>query len=235
MNWFKSANKICVEKIGQKGNFQIWLVDGQYIRTNLDPEFTNFGQHYRYKYIPKNDFWIDKNTNKNKNERKFFIDHLIIENRLMSKGIDYNEALEKANLVEKKERLLSEKFDKKIFNKKKTNRNNLLYKKFYRIIKDGIVIWIVNGYMVRNLFDLNFTAGGHDYIYNYIPDKEIWIDDDVDQNEIKFVVLHEIHERNCMINEIPYDECHSKANDIELKCRHNIEDIYEVLKKEGFF
>jgi hypothetical protein len=26
----------------------------------MDEEFTNFGQHYRYPYIPKNELWIDQ-------------------------------------------------------------------------------------------------------------------------------------------------------------------------------
>jgi hypothetical protein len=35
-----------------RGDYQAWIVDGTYIRGHMDEEFTNFGQHYRYPYIP---------------------------------------------------------------------------------------------------------------------------------------------------------------------------------------
>jgi hypothetical protein len=37
----------------KRGDYQVWIVDGAYIRGHIDEEFTNFGQHYRYSYIPK--------------------------------------------------------------------------------------------------------------------------------------------------------------------------------------
>jgi len=48
-----------LEKIGQRGDITVWSVDGIYVRRNLDEEFTNFGQHYRFECIPENEFWID--------------------------------------------------------------------------------------------------------------------------------------------------------------------------------
>ena len=71
-----------LEKIDQRGNLAIWLVDGGYIRGHMDEEFTNFGQHYSFSYIPKDEFWIEKETKTD--EQRFFIDHLLVEHRLMS-------------------------------------------------------------------------------------------------------------------------------------------------------
>ncbi|MDO8491967.1 MAG: hypothetical protein Q7T04_08150 [Dehalococcoidia bacterium] len=48
-----------LRKADERNAIQVWLVDGAYIRTRMDEEFTNFGQHYRFKYIPQNEFWID--------------------------------------------------------------------------------------------------------------------------------------------------------------------------------
>jgi hypothetical protein len=43
-----------LEKIDQCGNLAIWLVDGGYIfYGHMDEEFSNFGQHYSFSYIPK--------------------------------------------------------------------------------------------------------------------------------------------------------------------------------------
>ena len=70
----------------------MWIVDGAYIRGHIDEEFTNFGQHYRYPYIPADELWIDREAEDD--ERRFFIDHLLVEHRLMAQGMSYGEALE---------------------------------------------------------------------------------------------------------------------------------------------
>ena len=79
-----------------------WIVDGAYIRGHVDEEFTNFGQHYRYGYIPEKEFWIDREAEHD--ERAFFIEHLLSEHDLMMKGASYEEALSQADLVERRER-----------------------------------------------------------------------------------------------------------------------------------
>lgn len=63
-----------LRKVGQRGRIGIWIVDGSYIRAHIDEEFTNFGQHYSFKYIPKEEFWIDQGVSPE--EQKFFISHL---------------------------------------------------------------------------------------------------------------------------------------------------------------
>ena len=44
-----------IEQVGGRGDLQIWVVDGGYIRGHIDEEFTNYGQHYRFTYIPTNE------------------------------------------------------------------------------------------------------------------------------------------------------------------------------------
>jgi hypothetical protein len=44
-----------IEKIDERGDLQVWIVDGAYIRTHMDEEFTNFGQHYRVPYVTELD------------------------------------------------------------------------------------------------------------------------------------------------------------------------------------
>src|SRR4030066_1943946 len=91
-----------LKKIGHRGQISIWLVDGTLIRKNLDQEFTNFGQYYHFKRIPKNEFWIDHEASPD--ERRFFIDHLLVEWRLMKNGATYPIALDTANITERSER-----------------------------------------------------------------------------------------------------------------------------------
>ena len=91
-----------IEKVDDRGDLQVWTMDGTYIRSNIDEEFTNFGQHYRYPYIPVNELWIDHEAKRD--EQQFFIDHLLVEHKLMAAGMPYDEALPKADQAERKER-----------------------------------------------------------------------------------------------------------------------------------
>ena len=91
-----------IKKVGQRGKIVIWVVDGTYVRTHLDEEFTNYGQHYAFKFIPVNEIWIDREGKPD--EVPFFIDHLLVEHRLMTKGVPYDDALEAADKAERRER-----------------------------------------------------------------------------------------------------------------------------------
>jgi len=91
-----------LKKIGKRGKIKIWLVDGSKIRRDLDKEFTNFGQHFSFPFIPKYEFWIDKEAVSN--ERRFFIDHLLVEWKFMKDGYSYSMALKLADEKELSER-----------------------------------------------------------------------------------------------------------------------------------
>ena len=84
-----------IKKVEVRGELTIWIVDGSDIRGRLDEEFTNFGQHYRYPYIPEKELWIDQEADSD--ELPFFIDHLLVEHRLMAKGLPYAQAIEAAD------------------------------------------------------------------------------------------------------------------------------------------
>ena len=64
-----------VRKIQELGPTAVWTVDGAYVRGHVDEEFTNFGQHYRYPYIPEDEFWIDREAGED--EHRFFVEHLL--------------------------------------------------------------------------------------------------------------------------------------------------------------
>ena len=89
-----------IRRLDERGDLQVWVVDGSYIRGHMDEEFTNFGQHYRYRYIPLNELWIDQENGAG--EQQFFIDHLLVERRLMARGMPYEAALPAADRAERK-------------------------------------------------------------------------------------------------------------------------------------
>ena len=220
-----------IEKITTVSDIDVWIVDGMYIRTNIEREFTNFGQYYRFKFIPKNEFWIDKE--KIGGEDDFYIEHMLVENRLMEEGMPYEQAIDKANRAEKKLR-------KEVLLAKEEIRPDMTkaeyiekaHKKLLTKYSNGVKVWIVDGALVRTVFFMDFTEGGHDQVYKFVPKGEVWLDDDLSEKEIKLILLHELHERCLMSQGWDYDTAHRKASSIEYHCRHHPEDLEKKLDEE---
>jgi hypothetical protein len=220
-----------IKKVGQRGRIVIWVVDGTYVRTHLDEEFTNYGQHYGFKCIPKDEFWLDKEAKED--EQRFFVDHLLIEHRLMEKGVPYEKALEAADKQEMAERKRAGDLEKM------TTGGNLpdptkVHVRLWKKLETGINIWIVDGRLVRSVFDVDFTEGGHDYVYEFVPENEVWIDNDLEEEERPYVLLHELHERNLMAKGWTYSKAHDDSSRIEYYCRHHPNELHMELAKEGW-
>ncbi len=221
-----------IKKIEEHGGFMVWDVDGAYIRGHIDEEFTNFGQHYRFPFIPENEFWIDHEAKQD--ETRFFIDHLLTENRLMAKGMPYSKAIEQADKVERAERVRAGDIRKMTNKGKQLPNPEKVHERLWKELENGISVWIVNGRLVRSVFDIDFTAGGHDYVYEFVPEKEVWIDNDIEQEERGYVLVHELHERNRMATGWPYSKAHAESSRIEFHCRHHPEQLHDALAAEGW-
>ena len=221
-----------IKLIEERSYFKIWIVDGSYIRGHIDEEFTNFGQHYRYNYIPEKEFWIDQEAEHD--ERRFFIDHLLVENRLMKNGVSYENALVEADKEERKERRRAGDVNKATNSGKELPDGKVVHEKLWKKLENGISVWVVNGRLVRSVFDIDFTEGGHDKVYEFVPGNEIWIDDAIIENERGFVLLHELHERNKMSTGWPYNKAHGESSHIEYHCRHHPDELHDYLAVEGW-
>jgi len=218
-----------LEKLDQRGNLVIWLVDGEYIRGQIDEEFTNFGQHFRFSFIPKNELWLDQEATPD--ERAFFIDHLLTEWRLMHDGASYDEALAAADDVERRER----KRNGDALPIGPAGSAGFAHVRCLHTTANGLNVWLVNGRLVRDKYDIDFTEGGHDQVYTFIPEREIWLDNDVEPEEWGFVLLHELHERNRMANDgIWYDAAHAESSRLEWRCRHHPNELDAALEAEGW-
>jgi len=226
-------NKYYLEKLGAKEEVIIWLVNGNLIRKEVDIEFANFGQHYRFSFIPENEFWLDVEAVLN--ERPFFIEHLFIEWRLMKKGISYETALASANEAETYERKKKEGY-KKILGSEGTIIIEKIHKELLGQTEDNISVWLVDGRIVRNNLNIDFSEGGHDLVYDFIPEKEVWIDDDVVKEERIYIILHELYERLLMKNGYSYSHSHGGvgetkgASEIEWEARNNDAKLKKYLE-----
>lgn len=219
-------------KAEEHEDIEVWVVDGSYIRGHIDEEFTNFGQHYRYRYIPANEFWIDREAKND--EMRFFIDHLLVEHRLMAKGMAYGKAIEEADCAERKERRRAGDLGRLTHHGRQLPDSRDVHERLWKKLENGLSVWIVNGRLVRSVFDIDFTAGGHDYVYEFVPENEIWIDNDIEESERGYVLLHELHERNRMAQALPYSKAHAESSRIEYRCRHHPDELHDSLAAEGW-
>ena len=109
-----------------------------------------------------------------------------------------------------------------------------VHKKLWKKLENGVSVWIVNGRLVRSVFDIDFTAGGHDKVYEFVPENEVWIDDDIVEIERGYVLLHELHERNRMIKGWTYNKAHAESSKMEYHCRHHPDELHDALAAEGW-
>jgi hypothetical protein len=221
-----------LKKMTERGNLTVWEVDGAYIRGHTDEEFTNFGQHYRFPYIPKNELWIDREADSD--EQRFFIDHLLVEHRLMAHGMPYNQAIEAADKAERAERRRAGDGRRLSHGGKELPDGAAVHQRLWKHLENGLSVWIVDGRLVRSVFDIDFTAGGHDYVYEFVPENEVWIDNDIVQDERGYVLLHELHERNRMAQGWPYSKAHAESSKVEYRCRHYPDELHDALAAEGW-
>jgi len=219
-----------IKQDGKISEFEIWIVDGEFIRNKICEDFVNMGQHYVFDFIPKNEFWIAKEADDG--EEHFYVDYLLIENRLMASGVSYDESETIAAQVEKKERNKS--LVAKNLKKIKSKKSSLVKKIHKKLFREygRLKVWIVNGELVRDFFDIYYTGGGHDKFYDFIPKNEIWIDDDIVKEERKFILLHEIHERNLMAKGMHYHKAHFSATEVEDFARQHPKKVDSLIRNE---
>jgi len=215
------------------GPFKVWTVDGEKIRKDIDEEFTNFAHHLNFRFIPAREFWVDAENAPD--ETEFFVAHLLEEHRLMARGVPYDNALTKADEVERTERLKT-RLGAECATLRDSGRTVELLARVHETLladySDGVKVWIVNGELVRDVFYIDFTEGGHDKVYAFIPANEVWIDDDVMAGERKFILLHELHERALMSRGWPYAKAHPDSSRIEFRYRHEPAGLDAALRTE---
>jgi hypothetical protein len=220
-----------LEKLGTYDGFDVWYVDGSWIRKNLQREFTNYGANYIYEFIPEKEFWIDLEFGDVK-EWKYYLKFLLTRYKFVSKGKSDDESIEIAEIAEKRERDKSETIQeiRKLSKKQMLERihKNLLEE----YSKDKLKVWIVDGFIVRCLFFTDFTEGGHEFVYKFVPEGEVWIDNALNPEEIKFVLIHEFHEMELMKKGWSYEKAHKDSSKIEFFCRNNPDKADEILKQE---
>ena len=83
----------------------------------------------------------------------------------------------------------------------------------------GLAIRLVDGTFIRNHFDSDFSQGGNGFRYRWCPKSELWIDEQINEEERPFIAFHECTEVELMRGGMDYDRAHNIAKRREDKLR----------------
>ena len=224
---------------GQRDGFNIWIVDGALIRRTIFNEFIYGGNDERYPFVPDNEIWVDNTISSEEYETT--VAHEINERQLMEKfKMAYFDAHDSSLALE----LQMRRNYKKICEEQENGLKDVApidfdstqeitdipekikLKNIYRIPlgeRNGIKIWIVDGYAVRRDIYPDFGFSGNDKAYHFIPDKEIWIDGEVSCEETEYSIALEMKERELMDKGLEYDSAYTTAVQVSDKMREDQE------------
>ncbi len=142
--------------------------------------------------------------------------------------------LEEADKTERRERSRAGEVRRLTHHGKELPDGKEVHERLWKKLEGGVSVWIVNGRLVWSVFDIDFTEGGHDYVYEFVPENEVWIDNDIEEKERGYVLLHELHERNRMTSSWSYNKAHAESSHLEYHCRHHPDELHEALAAEGW-
>jgi hypothetical protein len=84
----------------------------------------------------------------------------------------------------------------------------------------GVHAWLVDGNVLRDCFKTDYVEGGHGYVYAWIPNDEIWIEESIAPDERRAILLHEYEELVKMRDEgWEYADAHEYAGQKEFEYR----------------
>lgn len=225
-----------VKHIDTVGPFAVWLVDGEYIRKELNENFVKFDHHAHFSFIPTHELWIDQETNFQ--EHALFTNHFLAERALLDSGVTESQAHEAANTLEHYARLKTFAAEFAQFKRdKKALLARIKKMPLPEYSNEAVTTWIIDGKLVRDFFLIEYAEGGHDRVYTFVPPGEIWIEEVLSETERKFIVLHELHERYLMGEGKNYPHAHHGATIVEDHYRDHPDEldtrIREELAKQG--
>jgi hypothetical protein len=237
-NSHKKVDGIYRYYMGKENNYDIWIVDGNQVRLKIFSSFLYGGNEQRYPFNPKGEIWIDNAISCE--EYYLTLAHELNERHLMAKfGWKYITAHDSSLSLEQSIRHTNEEIcraheaslkkvsatDYDRIKEIKSLPDSIQIQNIYRVpmgSREGIAIWIVDGYMVRKNIYPDFGFSGNDLSYHFIPPKEIWIDGQVTCDETEYSIATELKERKLIEQGKSYDDAYSDAIDLTLKQRENM-------------
>jgi len=212
---------------GKKNGYDIWIVDGYKVRHKIYNSFLYGGNEQRYPFNPKGEIWIDNALSCEEFEMTLI--HELNERHLMAKyGWTYVKAHDSSLRLEVKTRRNYETIcraheaslrkvgvtDHDNSKEIKDIPDSILLQNIYRLPvgkRNGISIWIVDGYLIRKNIFPDFGFSGNDLSCHFIPPKEIWIDGQISCEETEYSINIELMERQEIIKGKSYSDAYEDA------------------------
>lgn len=212
---------------GKRNCYNVWIVDGYKVRQKIYNSFLYGGNEQRYPFTPKGEIWIDNALSCEEFEMTLI--HELNERHLMARfGWTYQKAHDSSLQLEVKTRRLYEGIcreheallhkvavtDHDNIKEIKDIPDSIRLQNIYRLpvgVRDGISIWIVDGYLVRKNIFPDFGFSGNDLSCHFIPPKEIWIDGQVSCEETEYSIAIELMERQEMVKGKAYSDAYEDA------------------------
>lgn len=212
---------------GKSGSFDIWIVDGGVVRQKIYKEFLYGGNEQRYIFNPKGEIWIDNAISSE--EFDLTLAHELNERHLMAKfGWTYENAHDSSLMLEQVIRhknmeicIAHESTLRKVsvldsYDKKEIRSlsDSVYLQNIYRVpmgLRDGVFVWVVDGYIIRKNLYPDFGFSGNDLAYHFIPPNEIWIDGQVSCEETEYSIALELTERKLMKEGKSYSDAYESA------------------------
>lgn len=197
-----------LHKLQQLGPIAVWVVDGLWVRhEGGENDFNNFGSWPKFASIPRDEFWLD--TEASPDEYRFYLRNMVSARLALKRGASPDEAEE---IGDRAEALLRQEVEP---SRPADAVAQVQIRCLGQLRSSGVAVWLVDGALVRSWYRTSFTQGGHDLVYNWIPQGQIWIDNDVEPAELKLVISHEAYERSLMRRGMNYDSAHQRALGLE--------------------
>ena len=226
----KKVGEVYRYNMGKKDNYDIWIVNGSQVRLKIFSSFLYGGNEQRYPFNPRGEIWIDNAISCE--EYNLTLAHELNERHLMAKfGWTYIAAHDSSLSLEQVIRHSNEEIcraheaslkkvgvtDYSNIKEIKGIPDSIQLRDIYRVpvdTREGISIWIVDGYMVRKNIYPDFGFSGNDLSYHFIPPMEIWIDGQVSCEETEYSIATEMAERKGIASGKSYDDAYSDAIDM---------------------
>lgn len=198
--------------VGTVGPYSIHLVDEQQVRDSSSEleEFSNYAVPSDFPdQIPEQTIWLSAEVPSD--ERWILIEEAIARIEAEDEGMDPEAAYEVGLRRSKQLR------GRVHPNGAKKPDESVKIKKL--ATSGGLTVWLVDGEKIRDSVDIDFVEGGHDLVYDFIPENEIWIDKEVPASERRVILAHEADERKLMSGGMSYEEAHKRASRFEWNLR----------------
>lgn len=226
--------------MGKSGKYDVWIIDGNQVRMKIFSSFLYGGNEQRYPFNPKGEIWIDNAISCE--EYYLTLAHELNERHLMAKsGWTYYLAHDSSLMLEQVIRRRNEQIcrshedslqkvsvrDYQNIKEIKSIPDSIYLRNIYRVpagVRNGLKIWIVDGYLVRKNIYPDFGFSGNDLSYHFIPKNEIWIDGQVSCEETEYSITTEMNMRRFMAEGKSYDDAYSDAIDITQSKRQKMFD-----------